>query len=154
MDLFLIRHAVAEDGDDDDARPLSAKGDKRFRQVVGGLERLEVRFDHVLHSPKLRAVQTAELLAPLADGAFEVTPLLARAPDEKLLARLDGDAVAAVGHEPHLSALLAWLTVGDDALGHAFELKKGAVAHLAGAPVPGGMRLVALYPPSTLRELA
>jgi phosphohistidine phosphatase len=59
MDLYLIRHAIAEDGDDDDARPLSAKGAKKFKQAVKGLRALGVRFDRVLHSPRRRAVETA-----------------------------------------------------------------------------------------------
>jgi phosphohistidine phosphatase len=154
MDLYLIRHAIADDGDDDDARPLSTKGAKKFRQSVKGLRALGVRFDHVLHSPKRRAVETAELLAPLLEGEFEVTQLLADAPSNKLLGHLHGDALALVGHEPYLSALLAWLTVGDTELGHHFLLKKGSVAQLTGDPEPGGMQLVALWSPAVLRGLA
>jgi phosphohistidine phosphatase len=83
-----------------------------------------------------------------------VTQLLASAPDNKLLGHLRGGAVALVGHEPYLSATLAWLAVGDTELGHHFLLKKGSVAQLVGDPEPGGMQLVALWPPATLRGLA
>lgn len=153
MQLFLIRHGIAEDGDDDAARPLSPDGAKRFRQEVRGLRALGVRFDRVLHSPKRRAVETAELLAPLVDGEYEVSALLAQAPSAELLAQLHGGVVAVVGHEPHLSSLLAWLVVGAPDEGR-FELKKGGVARLAGEPEAGGMTLVALLPPKLLRELA
>ncbi|MCC6333658.1 MAG: phosphohistidine phosphatase SixA [Myxococcales bacterium] len=153
MELFLIRHAIAEDGEDDDARPLSARGRKRFKEVVGALDALGVRFDRVLHSPKRRAVETAELLAPLVDGELEVTALLKEAPRDKLLGQLHGGAVAVVGHEPHLSSLLAWLTVGEPEQGRAFVLKKGSVAVLAGEPGPGGMQLLALWSPGALRKL-
>lgn len=152
MDLFLIRHAIAEDGADDAARPLSDEGTKRFRQEVKGLEALGVRFDRLLHSPKRRAVETAELLAPLVDGEYEVSALLTEAPSDKLFAQLHGGAVALVGHEPYLSALLAWLVVGAPDEGD-FVLKKGGLARLEGEPEPGGMRLVALLPPKVLREL-
>jgi phosphohistidine phosphatase len=152
MRLALIRHAIAEEGADDDARPLSKKGRKRFQEEVKALARLELRFERVLHSPKLRAVQTAELLASLAGAGLEVTPLLARAPSEELLGLLRGDSLAVVGHEPHLSTLLAWLVSGDRALGARVELKKGAVALLEGEPTPGGMQLLALLPPKVLRE--
>lgn len=154
MDLTLIRHAIAEVGEDDAARSLSRKGRRRFAQEVAALEALGLRFDRVLHSPLLRALETAELLAPLCDGELEVTPLLTQPPGPALLERLAGDAVAVVGHEPHLSALLAWLLTGSPEAGAAFELKKGAVARLTGERAPGGMRLLALLPPAVLREAA
>lgn len=151
MELFLIRHAIADDGADDDARPLSAKGKKKFAEVVRGLAALEVRFDRVLHSHKLRALETADLLAPVTDGELEVTPLLAAAPSRALLHHLVGDTVAAVGHEPWLSELLAWLVTGDGRHGKAIDFKKGGVAWLSGEPRPAGMALVALLPPRVAR---
>jgi len=154
MDLFLIRHAIAEDGpDDDDARPLSAKGIKRFKGTVCALELLGVRFDRIIHSPKVRAVQTAELLAPLLTGKLESSPLLAISPSAAVLALLSGEVLGVVGHEPYLSTLLAWLVTGEATLGGAFELKKGSVARLTGSPTPAGMRLNALLPPSVMRRM-
>lgn len=151
MELTLIRHAIADEGADDFARPLSKEGRRRFRKSVQTLQRVGVRFARVLHSPKLRALQTAELLRPLCDGEFEVTPLLTHEPGDELLALLDEHELAVVGHEPHLSSLLAWLVLGDLEAGHKFELKKGAVARLDGDVVPGGMRLRALWTPRVLR---
>lgn len=152
MELYLVRHAIADDGQDDDKRPLSPKGKKRFKQIAAGLAALDVRFDRVLHSPKLRALETAELLTPLLRGELEVTDLLAAAPGKELLEQLHGKRVALVGHEPWLSMLLAWLVTGDAGHGRGFELKKGSVARLDGDPVPGGMALTALLPPKLLRE--
>src|SRR5688500_14686245 len=108
MELFIIRHAIAEDGEDDDVRPLSPKGLKRFRDTVSTPVRLDIRFDPVLHSPKVRAVQTAEMLGPLLEGNRETTPLLAMPPAAALLKLFIGESVAVVGHEPYLSSLLAW----------------------------------------------
>jgi phosphohistidine phosphatase len=153
MELFIIRHAAAEDGPDDAVRPLSDPGRKRFKETVAGLMHLDVKFDQLLHSPKLRAAETAELLRPLAKEKMESTPLLEGAPSTELLELLRGPVVAVVGHEPHLSALLAWLVTGDTALGKAFELKKGAVARLEGTSTPGGMCLRALLPPSVARRV-
>lgn len=151
MNLYLVRHAVARDGEDDDARPLTPKGARRFAQAVEGLDALGVSVERVLHSPKLRAVETAELLEPVLDGHTEVTPLLARTPDAELLALLAGADAAAVGHEPWLGALCAWLVTGDPARGAAFPFKKGGVARLEGEPRPGAMRLLWLATPRMLR---
>jgi phosphohistidine phosphatase len=151
MQLTLIRHAIAVEGEDDFARELSGKGRARFLQEVKTLKRLGVSFERVLHSPLRRAVETADLLADLCEGELEVTGLLAKPPSLELLAKCDGERVALVGHEPHLSSLLAWLVLGDSAEGARFELKKGAVAVLEGDPTPGTMRLTALWTPKVLR---
>jgi phosphohistidine phosphatase len=150
MKLYLIRHTNEENGDDDDSRPVSKKGAKRFAQVVKMLRALDVRFDLVLHSPRLRAVQTAELLHTLLDGSFEVTPLLAELPSRALLEACSRERVALVGHGPSLSALLSWLVIGKPSTGR-FEMKKGAVACLEGDAEPGAMKLVWLLPPRLAR---
>lgn len=152
MELTLIRHALAEPGADDSARRLSKKGRQRFAREVETLGALGLRFERVLHSPKRRAVETAELLAPLCEGELEATPLLAKPPGVDLWERLSGERLAVVGHEPHLSNLLSWLVTGEADGGGCFELKKGAVAQLEGEPGPGGMRLCALLSPKVLRR--
>ncbi|MCS7058895.1 MAG: phosphohistidine phosphatase SixA [Meiothermus sp.] len=157
MELYLVRHAIAleaEPGQPDEARPLSEEGREKFRAAVQGLKRLGVRFDRIYHSPKLRAVQTAELLIPLLEkGQTRVTPHLAEPPGEALLEELEGSSVALVGHEPWLGSLCAWLLVGSPQ-GDAFPFKKGGVAHLEGHPRPGQMRLLGFWPPRLLRKLA
>jgi phosphohistidine phosphatase len=157
MRLILVRHAIALDGDDDDARPLSDRGRARFRRVVSALERLGVGLDLIVHSPKLRALETAEALVPLlrAGGSTEVLDTLADFVGVELLGRLEtleGD-VALVGHEPHLSVLLACLTTGDPEDAPSFRMKKGGVAVLEGDPVPACMTLELLLTPRAARRL-
>jgi phosphohistidine phosphatase len=151
MELWLIRHALAVDGDDDDARELSEKGQRRLRDVARGLDALGARFDLLLHSPKVRAAQTAHGLRHLA-AHVAATALLSRAPDAALLRRLDEPCVALVGHQPHLTALAAWLCFGDPALGARLELKKCGALVLSGAPEPGCMTLTRALPPGLLRR--
>jgi len=164
MDLFIIRHAEAEDTspDHDDARrALTPKGRATFADEVRGLERLGVELDRIYHSPLLRAVETADLLAPLLDrdcGESRVTDELARAPRNEFLREIEGERVALVGHEPHVSDLVALLVLGwrvfeplaNNAL---IDFKKGAVAHLKGEPRTGEMTLAAFWPPKTLRRI-
>lgn len=151
MQLTIIRHAIAEDGADDAARPLSKKGRKRFEEIVKTLEKLELRFDRVLHSPKKRAVDTALMLRALCDGELESTPLLAQEPSVELWKLLETERLAVVGHEPHLTSLMSWLVTGE-ASGGNFELRKGGVAQLEGEPEPAGMRLITLLTPRVLRR--
>ncbi|RDI94826.1 phosphohistidine phosphatase SixA [Meiothermus sp. QL-1] len=156
MELYLVRHAIALEaapGQPDEARPLSEEGRAKFKEVVKGLKRLGVRLDRIYHSPKRRAVETAELLVPLLEGETRVTPHLAEAPREALLAELEGQSVALVGHEPWLGELCAWLLMGEPH-SERFAFKKGGVALLEGEPRPGQMRLLGFWAPRVLRRLA
>jgi phosphohistidine phosphatase len=156
MELFVMRHAIAVPGSmllADADRPLSPKGRKRFAEAVLGLQCLKVRIDRLYHSPWLRAVETAELLAPVLDGKVVCSPALARAPSQDLLDVLVGARVALVGHEPWMGELVAWLTTGVPPHGSVFAFKRGGVAWLEGQPQPGRMVLQAFLPPKVLRAL-
>jgi phosphohistidine phosphatase len=161
MQLFLVRHAIAEDlpperaGRDDADRELTEEGKTRLRRAARGLRSLGIRFERVLTSPWKRAAQTARLLEPIASTSAVVTDLLARPPSQELLAVIAGsnETTAVVGHEPWLGELAAWLAFGDARHGDAIAIKKTAVVWLAGTAVPGGMQLRALLPPKVLRAL-
>jgi len=149
MDLFLIRHAIAEErraGFPDDQRALTDKGRERFQAIVQSLGRAGFRFDQVYHSPWLRALQTAELLAPIHDGRLISTEALAQSPRPDSFASLEGERVACVGHEPWMSDTLSLLTTGNPN-GTWLRFKKGGVAWLRGHPSPASMELRALLPP-------
>jgi phosphohistidine phosphatase len=184
MQLYLVRHAVAADtepGQTDAQRPLTREGAERFAKGVEALRRLGVRFDRLLHSPLLRAAETARLLQPLVSGPVQASERLANEPGPELLAEIaglasSGDAsapdhpdpsgslgalgkrsaqrVALVGHEPWLSQVAAVLTVSDPLASRAIEIDKGSVLWLSGDPRPGGMAIRGLYPLDTLQRLA
>lgn len=154
-ELFLIRHGVAEDarpGQGDATRALTEDGRRRMAEIARGLSCLGVAFDELVHSPLLRAVESAELLAELAVGGTRVEPDLAAPPGPALLARLSAPRTALVGHEPFLGQLLGLLLLGRPT-SQPFAFKKGGVAWLEGEPAPGAMRLVALLPPRVSRRL-
>ena len=118
MQLLIIRHAIAVErgtpGIPDADRPLTPEGEERFAEAAKGLAGIVDRPDALLTSPLLRAKQTASLAAA-AWGQIEPTDAAALAGgsfDEyaAVLDRYRGDStVAIVGHEPHLSAVLARL---------------------------------------------
>jgi phosphohistidine phosphatase len=159
MQLFVIRHAIAEErrlDQDDAARELTDEGTRKMKQIVRGLSELDVELARVLTSPWERARQTAKLLAPIADGPPISTDLLCQPPRAELLALIAEDNVptAVVGHEPWLGELVAWLAFGDARRGEALALKKGSVVELDGTAVPGGMMLCGILQPRVLRRLA
>ncbi len=154
-ELFLIRHGIAEDprpGQSDAARALTEDGRRRLEEVAQGLASLGIAFDELVHSPLLRAVESAEVLAPLAVGGTRVEVALAEPPGPALLARLCAPRTALVGHEPFLGQWLDLLLLGRQSA-HPWAFKKAGVAWLEGEPTPGGMRLIALLPPRVTRRI-
>lgn len=166
MDIILVRHAAAVERSDeleDALRPLSKRGRKRFSKAVTGLRRLGVVFDHVFHSPWLRAVETAEMLAPINRGMRATTDLLIADPGMELinlvrqfgLDKENHDArVALVGHQPWMAELFSLLLTGETQHADNLPLKKGGVVWLSGVATPGGAELVAALSPRNLRQLA
>ena len=158
IELFLIRHAAAlpaTEGQSDAERPLSERGRRRFERCVQGLVERGVSFDRILHSPLLRAVETAELCAPLLDGKTAVCAGLTGSPSEHLLTQLalhEDERVAVIGHEPWLGELCALCLTGTVERGGAFAFKKGGLAWLVGRPAMGACKLRGFFAPRDLRR--
>jgi phosphohistidine phosphatase len=123
LDVLIVRHAIAADRDaeawpDDSLRPLTERGEDRFRQAARGLARLVPTVDAVLASPYVRAWRTAELLRDEAGWPEpeRCEELEAERPPSGLLEALDArsGSVALVGHEPFLSSLASLLLTGEE----------------------------------------
>jgi phosphohistidine phosphatase len=159
MKLYVMRHGPAEEnaasGADGD-RALTASGRERVRLVAKALLDLEEAPLHVITSPLVRAVQTAEIVALVtklgdSDGTVEVRREVAPAGDgASLVAKLSEAStkrVMLVGHEPDLSALVASLSGEFD---RPFEK-----AMIVGLQVPSGggakTRLRFVLEPKTLK---
>lgn len=163
MDLFLVRHAIAEPRDparwpDDSERPLTEDGSTLFRKAACGLARAGIGVEVALTSPYVRARQTAEILTQEAgwprgheEQALEPENPLAAAIE--LIRAQSGSSVGLVGHEPDLSELAALLLTGGP--NARLELKKGGVIWLCfeGDPVPGSALLRGSLSPRILRRL-
>ena len=88
MELYLVRHAIAEERDprrwpDDAQRPLSERGRARFARAAAGLRTLGVEVDLLLSSPYARAWATAEILS---EEAGWPAPVVVDDSDNTLLA--------------------------------------------------------------------
>ena len=115
--LYLIRHADAVSDENDDVRPLSAAGRAQVRRLAAFLKGGQgMVLDEVWHSPLVRALETAALLAEEMDwkGPVRAVPGLLSGDEPTLIAsRLKAPrSIALVGHEPHLSGLASLLVAG------------------------------------------
>jgi len=157
MLLHLLRHAHAGDPGawegPDAARPLSEKGRDQAERLGAFLADIAFRTDAIITSPKLRAAQTAEIVA----GHLGVVVT----EDERLAGSLDLEALEAVlkraenpdrsvlvGHDPDFSELLAELCDAANV-----PMRKGAFARIeCDRPLrPAGGTLRWLIPPDALR---
>ena len=119
MDFFLVRHGEAKPEYEDPQRPLSDRGRRDVESMARALSEKKVAVAEILHSGKLRAKQTAEIMARFLSpgrGTREITVL---APDDDpVLAKAELEAADApvmlVGHLPHLGRLAALLVTGDE----------------------------------------
>jgi phosphohistidine phosphatase len=121
--LWLLRHGDAEDGSPDAERELTEKGRQQSQRAGAALGALGVELGACLASPKVRAVQTAELACEPFGIEPQLEPKLAGGPfDAEALAAGLGDEVLLVGHDPDFSMAVHSLT------GAQVRLKKGGLA--------------------------
>ncbi len=67
MEIYLVRHGAALTKEDDPERHLNKDGLDQCHLSGRALRRLDIKFDLVISSPKVRARQTAEIIADEVD---------------------------------------------------------------------------------------
>jgi phosphohistidine phosphatase len=118
MFLYLVRHGEAKGEEEDPTRPLSDKGVEDVKKIAAFLSRLEITVEEALHSSKLRAKQTAEILADslvIMKGVSEAEGLAPLNDPGVWAERIKGkkESFMLVGHLPHLGKLSSFLLSGD-----------------------------------------
>jgi phosphohistidine phosphatase len=169
MKLLFIRHGIAMErpefeGDDMD-RPLTEEGQRKAQKAFLGLARIYDDPELILHSPAVRARQTAALLAEqFSRSELKESMLLSPgAGYASLLQALAGlneglELIALVGHEPDFSEMISGLLQsardGDERPGFLhLDLRKASCAEVE-LHGPGAGELRSLLAPKILRKLA
>ncbi len=144
MILYIIRHAWAEERDaerfpNDDVRPLTPKGRKRFAKFVRDVADAGFQPRAIATSPLVRCRETADIIVHVADEEPRLVELDALRPHSNLdelikwTAEQQEAEVAWVGHAPDVDELTASLIGNGDA---QFQFAKGAVAAIQFDQVP------------------
>jgi phosphohistidine phosphatase len=135
MQVWLIRHAVAAEREEfngpDEARPLTAKGERQFRSFIDWLVEQTTTPSVIVTSPLVRAAQTAEIARKglgLKKKDVSESQILSPGAEPQALVELARQSspsivstVALVGHEPDLSrAVSAFIGGGEIAFGKGF----------------------------------
>jgi 8-oxo-dGTP diphosphatase len=155
--LHLLRHAHAGDPmkwtGDDDVRPLSEKGIRQCERLGRVLASFDEAPDLFITSPRLRASQTADVVARALGAKVVADDRLAQPLDLELISAILGDhgrseRPCLVGHDPDFSEM-----VGDLVGVAAIPMRKGAIARID-VPhrdlVPGEGTLRYLLPPELI----
>jgi phosphohistidine phosphatase len=131
MEIYLLRHGIAEDGYPDAARVLTAEGKEKLRRV---LKRAAVKPSLIISSPYRRAVETAGIAAEVLGYESEIERAQALTPDgspaavwEEIRAHKNEGAILLASHEPLMSATAAFLL---GAPGLHVDMKKAALVRV------------------------
>lgn len=117
MRVYLVRHGEAKPKTEDPERGLSERGRKDAARVADILEQTGAGVDHLYHSGKARARQTAEILAqsvlwdPQLKTADDLGPNDPVQPWVDRLASAEADTML-VGHMPFMGRLASRLVTG------------------------------------------
>lgn len=117
MEVYLVQHGEARPEVEDPARPLTDRGHDEVQRVARHAAHLGLQVSEICHSGKLRARQTAEILAEQLSPHRGIRAMDGLSPtDDPTKA---GTAIEAasepmmfVGHLPHLSRLASLLLAG------------------------------------------
>ena len=119
MELYLLRHGIAEDhsstGRDAD-RALTDEGRQKLHRVLKRAASAGVEPSLIISSPYKRALETAEIAASELGYKGEILRTGSLTPDSsppsvwsEIREHRDESAVLLAGHEPLFSATVAWL---------------------------------------------
>ena len=111
MRIYLVRHGSAVSEQEDPSRPLSSEGRRDIELVARTLGIMNLKVDTIFHSGKLRAEQTAQIIAGAIEVRNGVKKTSGLAPNDEpaeVLALIEAadDDIMLVGHLPHLDNLL------------------------------------------------
>lgn len=154
MRVYLVQHAESKSKEEDPERSLTDEGLRNIKKVAKYARvHLEIEIGEILHSGKLRAAQTAEVLADHLNppgGIKAVDGLEPMADPSTWAGRIAtiGNDIMLVGHLPHLAGLASRLLCGKDDR-EIISFQNAGIASLAGGAA-SGWKLLWMITPSII----
>ena len=121
MKVYLVRHGEAVSSQVDAERPLSEQGRTDIRKVASFIKPLQISVEHIWHSGKLRATQTAEILAESVLVKNDCSEHNGLKPNDDITMITDeleayNTDIMLVGHLPFMAYLASLLVAGKDTI--------------------------------------
>lgn len=154
MLLYFMRHAeAADDVQDDAARPLTKRGIKRTENAAKVLEKLGINPAHIYASPRVRAQETAKIVADALGKRVETRPecdfdFSVEVVRNMIMGFAPTVEIMFVGHNPSMSSVVQAIC------GAEVGMKKGAIARIDLMPNQMRGELVWLVTPKVFDAIA
>lgn len=118
MDAYLVRHGEAKSEAEDVRCPLSERGREEVERVARAMAKKGLEVYQIFHSDKVRAKETAEILARFLSPCKGMCEFKGLGPqDDPLIAteelKTTQNSLMLVGHLPHLGRLASLLVAGN-----------------------------------------
>jgi len=134
LQIYLLRHGIADNSSPDSERALTAEGREKLRRVLARARAADVAPSLILSSPYRRALETAEIAAEVLGYRGKVVKTRALLPDaspydawEEIRQRPGEPAILLASHEPLMSSLAAFLLASPVLL---VDMKKAALVRV------------------------
>ena len=137
MQIYLLRHGIAEDGapgKPDSERALTADGREKLRRVLGRARGAGVSPTLLLSSPYRRAFETAEIAADVLGYEGKILKTRSLVPEaspfdfwEEVRKRPEEHTILIASHEPLMSTLVAFLLASPTLM---VDMKKAALVRV------------------------
>ena len=134
MQIYLLRHGIADNSTPDSERALTAEGREKLRRVLACARAAGVTPSLILSSPYRRAMETAEVAAEVLGYQGKVMKTQALLPEaspydtwEEIRKRPGEHAILLASHQPLMSSLVAFL-LASPAL--VVDMKKAALVRV------------------------
>jgi len=116
VQIYLLRHGIAENSTPDSDRALTSEGREKLRRVLARARGADVAPSLILSSPYRRAIETAEIAAELLEYRGKIVKIRELLPEaspydtwEEIRQRSGEPAILLASHEPLMSSLAAFL---------------------------------------------
>lgn len=127
--VYFVQHGVALSKEVDEERPLSDTGIKETLKMAEALKSHNVSIHKIVHSGKLRALQTASIFSDVLENSpiYELKGMKPNDDPDVLIQQMTEDAVMYVGHLPHVQKTVSSLVSGN-AEENVLQFQNSAVA--------------------------
>lgn len=114
MLIYLVQHGKAKTKEEDPERPLSNQGKKDVEKAALLLKKLNVNVESIMHSEKLRAKETAVILAKGVISNKSIQEIPGLLPNDNIIPiatfiNQENNNLMLVGHLPFMDKLTSLL---------------------------------------------
>lgn len=131
LQIYLLRHGIAENSTPDSDRALTPEGRDKLRRVLARARDAGVEPSLILSSPYKRAIETAEMAAEILRYPGKVVKIRELLPEaspydtwEEIRKRAGESAILLASHQPLMSSLAAFLLASPSL---AVDMKKATL---------------------------